>query len=518
MRTSRLILILLGGFFVACSGTQTVPQAEPEPTPSPVIARDALGESQLIARQTTSSMVTVRVVFDAGSAEDLPWQEGATALTADLMVEGGAGDLSYAQITETLFPMAATISARTTRDQTVFLGRVHRDHLDDFYAIFRSVLLEPRLNQTDFERLRTRAQNAVALELRGNNDEELGKETLQAMIYQDHPYGHPAAGGVSAIGALSLDNVVAQRLRVFCGARAAIGVQGGYPDGFAEQVHADVASLDWPECVGRRVLPTPELDGPRIWIVEKPDVGAVAVSMGMPVDIVRGDPDYPALVFALAYFGQHRTFTGRLMNEMRGERGLNYGDYAYIEHFDQDGWSAMPAPNSARRQQYFSIWIRPVNVDQAHFAIRMAVKELFEFVENGLSQEDFERILPYVQGYYALFLQTDSRQLGFAVDDAFYGQEQAWLEMLQSRWSTLTVDEINAAIQRHVDPSNLQIAIVHPDAAGFADLLASEAPSPIEYAAEPPPEVLEEDVAIIPYRIGIERSRMTPVLLEDIFE
>jgi len=515
MKSTKLLfsLSLLAMVLAACSGAQTVT----ETAPTVEIEREPLGESQLIARQTGSAMVTIRVVFDAGSAEDLPGQEGATALAADLMVEGGAGDLSYAQITERLFPMAANVGAQTSRDQTVFVGRVHRDHLDDFYAIFRSVLLEPRLGQVDFDRLRTRAQNSVQLELRGNNDEELGKETLQAMIYQGHPYGHPASGTVSALEVMTLDDVLAQRQRVFCGGRATIGVQGGYPDGFAAQVRADVDSLSFTECAGRRILPEPELDGPRVWLVEKPDVGAVAVSMGMPVDIVRGDPDYPALVFALAYFGQHRTFTGRLMNEMRGERGLNYGDYAYIEHFDQDGWSAMPAPNSARRQQYFSIWIRPVNVDQAHFAIRMAVKELREFVENGLSQEDFDRILPYVQGYYALFLQTESRQLGFAVDDAFYGHEAAWLDMLLTQWSQLTGEDLNEAISRHVDPTNLQIAVVHPNALSFADQLASEAPSPIEYAAEPPEEVLEEDLAIVPYRVGIDRTRMTPINLDDIF-
>ena len=37
------------------------------------------------------------------------------------------------------------------------------------------------------------------------------------------------------------------------------------------------------------------------------------------------------------------------MNHLRGDRGLNYGDYAYIENFIQDGWSTFPLPNIARR-------------------------------------------------------------------------------------------------------------------------------------------------------------------------
>ena len=53
-----------------------------------------------------------------------------------------------------------------------------------------------------------------------------------------------------------------------------------------------------------------------------------------------------------SYFGEHRTFSGLLMNKMRGDRGLNYGDYAYIESFIQDGGSRFPVPNIPRRQQF----------------------------------------------------------------------------------------------------------------------------------------------------------------------
>ena len=482
------------------------------------LEREPLGDVELLAERTSSALVTIRVAFDAGSAEDLPGQEGVTALAADLMVEGGAGELSYAEVTERLFPMAGELSAYTSRDQTVFSGRVHRDHLEDFYRLFRSALFEPQLTQSDFERLRSRARSGIELELRGNNDEQLGKEALQAMLYEGHPYAHPPTGTISALEALTVEDVAAQRGRVFCGGRAIVGVMGGYPEGFAERVRDDIVTLTGPECVGRRVLAEPTLAGPRVWLVEKEDATAVAVSMGMPINVVRGDEDYPALVLAAAYLGQHRTFAGRLMNEMRGERGLNYGDYAYIEHFDQDSWSAMPRPNVARRQQYVSIWIRPVRVEQAHFAIRMAVKELHEFAENGLSREDFERIRGYVQGYYALYLQTESRQLGYAIDDSYYGQDQSWSEMLQTRWAELTVDEVNEAIRRHVDPTNLQIAIVHPEGAAFADELAAGTPSPIEYAADAPTEVLEEDRTIVPYPVGIARERMKVVPVEQLWD
>src|SRR5690606_5674769 len=161
---------------------------------------------------------------------------------------------------------------------------------------------------------------------------------------------------------------------------------------------------------------------------------AVAISMGMPIDIHRGHVDYPAVLLATALLGQHRQFVGRLMREMREERGLNYGDYAYAEHFEQEGWGRFPMANTARRQQYFSPGIRPVRPDQAHFAGRMAVRELRRFVERGLTQEELDRIRTFAMRYYALYLQTESRRLGFAIDDRFYGLDEPYLQRLRSAW------------------------------------------------------------------------------------
>ena len=482
------------------------------------LAREPLGETQLVARPSSSNVVTIRIVFDAGSAEDTPGREGVTRLTAKLMAEGGTADLTYAELTERLFPMAGEIDVSVDREQTTFIGRVARDELEPFYAIFHDVLARPRMAAEDFERLRAQARSSLTLELRGNDDEELGKETLEAMLFEGHPYGHPELGTESGLVALRVDDLRAHRTRVFCGARATVGVTGGFPAGFDERLREDVAALAFPTCVGRRVLDPPHVEtSPRIWLVDKPDASSVAISIGAHVDVTRDDPDYPALVIAAAYLGQHRQFVGQLMQKMRGDRGLNYGDYAYAEHFVQDGWSRFPEPNIARRAQDFSIWIRPVEPEKAHFALRMAVRELREFVERGISEADFERVRTFANGYYALYLQTESRRLGFAIDDVFYGSSASYLERLRGAWQSLDAAGVNAAIRRHIDPSAIEIAVVTPDAAGFRDRIVAETPSPIEYNTPPSEAIQAEDSEIVSYRLGIPAERITIVPVAEMF-
>lgn len=490
----------------------TVGTPHVELSPEPPAARTV----EIVASRTESPVISFRIVYDAGSGNDQ--HEGATALAARLMTDGAAGEWTYAQIQERLFPMAASVDYHVDREQTVFTARVHRDHLEDFYAILRAMLIAPQMTETDFARVLAQSVSELTQDLRGNDDEALGQETLQAMLYEGHAFGHPTLGTARSLSAMTLENVRAQRTALMCEANLHIGLAGSIPDGFGERLQADLLSVTCPAVSTLPRIAAPAAQERRVWLVDKPDAASTAVSMGIPLDVTRDDADYPALVLATAYFGQHRQFAGRLMQKMRGDRGLNYGDYAYTEHFEQDGWSRFPLPNLARHHQYFSIWLRPVLPQKAQFAIRMAVREFEDFIQHGMTEADFTRIRDFASQYYALFLQTESRRLGYTIDDHFYGMDQAWLERVRAAWQRMTVADVNAAIQRHLDASHLQIAVVTSHAAAFADALASDAPSPITYDTPPAESVLAEDRIIQAYPIHIARDHVRIVPVASIFE
>ena len=138
--------------------------------------------------------------------------------------------------------------------------------------------------------------------------------------------------------------------------------------------------------------------------------------------MTRRDDEFYALALANSYLGEHRTFNGKLMQDLRGKRGLNYGDYSYIEDFIQEGGSTFPVPNNPRRQQDFSIWIRPVPTDKAVFALREALWELDRLLKDGMSREDFETTRSFLLNYSKLWVQPSSRRLGYAIDGEFYGR------------------------------------------------------------------------------------------------
>ncbi len=339
----------------------------------PGAARAAGGDSDsLLLPSRSTPLVALRLVLRAGSQDDPRGKEGLAALTAAMVAEGGTKELAYDQVLEKFYPMAASLSGSCRKEVTVFSGEVHRDNLAAYQAIATAMLTRPRFDPEDFERLRNEAIDYVSKSLRGNNDEELGKWTLQVALYKGHPYGHVDRGTVQALKAITLDDVKAFHRAHYHRGNLRVGLAGGADKGALARIETDVASLPAPQ-VDPPDLPRPEAPrGLDVTIVEKP-ADATAISVGFPINITRSDDDFYALAVANSYLGEHRTFNGRLMQDLRSRRGLNYGDYSYIEDFIQEGMTRFPVPNNPRRQQAFTIWLRPVPRDKAVFALRGAL-------------------------------------------------------------------------------------------------------------------------------------------------
>jgi zinc protease len=460
----------------------------------------------------------MRFVFAIGSVDDPAGKEGLAALTGALLAEGGTRTLSYEQLLDALYPMAAGIGVHVDREVTVVAGTVHRDHLDRYYELIREVVLEPRFDAKDFERLKADQHNNLVSGLRAVDDEGFGMESLTSILYAGHPYGRPVEGTVHGIHGLDREDAAAFHATRFTRNDLTLGLAGCLPDGFVERVAGDLRAL--PEAGATRdALPAPaRSDGFDVLVVTKP-ARAWAISLGHPLAVTRADDDFFPLFLANSYFGEHRTFNGALMTKMRSDRGLNYGNYSYVENFAQDGASTFALPNVPRRQQAFTIWIRPVAAEHAHFAIRLAVRELRRLVRDGLTQDAFEETRAFLLNYSKLWTQTPSRRLGFAMDGAFYGGKSL-VDELADRLPRMTVDDVNRAIGLHLRPESLRIAVI-ADPAGaesFVDALASNSPSPIVYATTTKPEVLAEDLEIAVEALPIERSRCRIVPAAVMFE
>ena len=481
----------------------------------PMPARSAEHDATTYLPSASSPLVAVRFLFRVGSQDDPPGKEGLAALTAAMVAEGGTKELAYDEILKRFYPMAASLQGECRKEVTVFSGVVHRDNLAKYEKLATAMIATPRFASEDFNRLRSEALDFVSKTLRGNNDEELGKWALQVLLYKDHPYGHVDRGTVAGLKSITLDDVRAFHKKHYARGALRLGVAGGAERSFLERVESDLSSLP-ADAPAPAELPRPNAPrGLEITIVEKP-AESCAISIGFPLDVTRRDDDFYALAVANSYLGEHRTFNGKLMQDLRGKRGLNYGDYSYIEDFIQEGMSTFPVPNNPRRQQYFSIWIRPVPRDKAAFALRGALWELDRLLQSGLSEDDFEATRSFLLNYSKLWVQTLPRRLGYAMDGAFYGRKDL-VTGLADRLPKLTLPQVNGAVRRHLKAPGMKVVIVTKDAQSLRQTLESGQPTPVAYDTQgTPDDVLAEDKQIAAFPLKDVSVKIVPV--DEMFE
>ncbi len=139
--------------------------------------------------------------------------------------------------------MASGLAGVCHHEVTVFGGEVHRDNLAAYVPLATAMLTEPRFAPDDFERLRNEALDYLTKTLRGGNDEELGKATLQLALYKDHPYGHVARGTVDGLKSITLDDVKAFHQKHYNRKALQLGVAGGVDRLFVARLKQGLGKL-----------------------------------------------------------------------------------------------------------------------------------------------------------------------------------------------------------------------------------------------------------------------------------
>ncbi|MBN1417915.1 MAG: insulinase family protein [Planctomycetes bacterium] len=512
MNARRAIVLILTLIF-ALSGCAGGPrEAAPAMPGTP-----SLASAQVLVRVPEDPTLAFRITFAVGSQDDPPGKEGLAFLTAMAMAEGSTAEHSYAEVLEILYPMAAGYGVRVDRERTTFSGRVHRDNLDAYVPLLLDAILRPAFAADDFQRIKQRTIDGIEKSLRYSSDEELGKAVFHTAVFAGTPYGHIEEGTVAGLDAISLDDLRAFHRRRFTRETVTLGIGGGFDDGLVARLRTALAALP-PGRPDPVPPPAPApIEGRRLVIVEKPGP-ATAISFGFPISVLRGERDFYALWIANSWLGEHRQSASHLYQVLREARGMNYGDYSYIEYFPEGGGRDVPPPGVPRRKQLFEVWIRPVPNEQAHFALRAAVRELERLVADGLSQEEFEFTRRFLSKFCLHYAPTTAARLGYAIDDRFYGiPAPGHLARFRAMMADLTRDEVNAAIRKHLRPENMVIAMVSAEAKRLADAIAGETPSPISYATPKPPEILSEDREIATYPLRIPRDAIRIVPVDDVF-
>jgi len=270
--------------------------------------------------------------------------------------------------------------------------------------------------------------------------------------------------------------------------------------------------------------------GRHLLIITQPNAIATGLHLGFPIPLTRDSDDYWPMFVANVDLGTHRDDFGRLYREIREARGYNYGDYSYTEYQYGRPFFLFPPPTTPRTQQYFSIWIRPVGHQYTHFILKAMTAELDRFVKDGLTPEEVAEAKIKARTLYLNYAQSLSRQIGYRLDDMFYGmKDNGYLQQMLAKIDAVTPEQVNAAIKKYLQSDNLKYVIVTNE--GLAgkladDIAAGTGVTPKTLAeyhiSEPVPAekkaMLDQDEQWKAYPLNIPRANIEVVKAADMFE
>jgi len=509
---------------VTLSALDKVANFEQEVNLNAAVAKIELKKAQpstpkfsVLDKTNDSPLIDVNFLFYTGAAADPAGKKGLAALTARMLTQGGSETRTYKKIQEGLYPLAGQFSSQLDKEMMSFTGRVHKDNADQWYQLISDQLLNPGWREDDFKRLKKELIDGIESGLKSSNDEELGKEVLYSKLYQGHSYQHFNSGDLSDLAAITIEDLKAFYSAQLTQAKLHLGITGAMPSNLKTQLITDLASLPVGDEKRLIIDKAPVLKGHHATIVEK-SAQSTAVSFGFPIDTIRNDKDWAALWLVRSYFGEHRSSNSYLYKQIRQARGMNYGDYSYIEYFPRGMFKTKPDANLGRSSQIFQVWLRPLRSNNdAHFATRAAVYELDKLIADGMSEKNFQATRNYLTNYAPQLVASQDQQLGYALDSEFY-QTDEFVKYVRKQFAQLSLADVNRVIKENLQTDDIQYVFISADGEDMKKRLLSEQLSPLTYNSEKPAELLATDKIIESYKLTLAVKNIEVIAVDSVFK
>ncbi|MBS0608787.1 MAG: insulinase family protein, partial [Proteobacteria bacterium] len=395
--------------------------------------------------------VDVQVDFDAGARRDPAPQAGLAAAAALMsskgVTAGGASEpaLDENDLGEAWADLGASLEAGAERDGLVFSLRslTEPDLLDRAARLAARQLGQPSYAQAIWQRERARWD--AAIKEADTRPGTVATKAFTAAVYGSHPYGQRATA--QTLANIEVADLQAFHARYLQACRARVSIVGALNRGQAERlVQTLLSRLPAPPAADCAPLPAvPEVQ-PLAKAVEEdiPFASAQAhVLIGQP-GFVRRDPDFLALLVGNHILGGGG-FTSRLTQEVREKRGLSYSVYSDF------------SPGLNRGAFIVGLQTRP---DQAAQALRVAQDTLARYVADGPTEAELRAAKDNLVGGFALRIDSNRKLLANVANIAWNDLPLDYLEHWTERVNALTLAEVRAAMQRHLQPDRMATVVV----------------------------------------------------------
>jgi predicted Zn-dependent peptidase len=361
------------------------------------------------------------------------------------MVFKGTEKRSAHQIALSLEALGGSLDAYTSREHTVYQGRVLDEHLKEAADVIGDMVFRPALRKSDLT-----LERKVILEEIGmveDTPDDLVFELHNEALWGEHPYGYSILGTRETVNALGVPELRELHTRAYHPGHLIVVASGNVEhekllDVLSETGWADAAAGD-PEPLEQ--IPAVAL-APSTRHVDRE--GAQTHIVVGTTAIAHSDPRrFPMLLLSMLLGGG---MSSRLFQRVREELGLAYSVYTYQSFHVDAGMHGVYVATA------------PETAGDALDAIRT---ELQHVVEHGLPADEIAMGRQQLKGQVTLSLESVSSRMYRAASVELYGDPYRTLDETLALIDGISVEDVASVAREMFPPDRMTVVSLGPRAA-----------------------------------------------------
>jgi predicted Zn-dependent peptidase len=377
----------------------------------------------------------------AGSRLEPSEQSGVSHFIEHLIFKGSKRFSAW-DIARIFDDMGGEPNASTSKEHTLVNARFLDDDLDTAFEVISEMVARPTFADLDQER-------EVVLEevaMYEDSPPELIHDDLCEAVFGTHPLGRPIIGRTDTLARLDLPAVARYHGAHYVNPGFVVAASGHVDHDHLCELAGEHFRPE-PGAVVRR----PDLSSPparHVAHFTQKDTEQYHICLGGPGPR-RNDPDRYAVFVVDTILGG--SWSSRLFQEVRENRGLAYSVYSYTSLYSDAGLAAV----------YFGS--REEAVEEAMTVILSVLRDMQEAV----SDEAVRRARNHLKGQLVLSMESPGSRMHSLGRAVLMEMPVLTVDEVLARIEAVTTDDVMAAVRRYYDLGRWSTACIGPRAEPF---------------------------------------------------
>jgi len=409
----------------------------------PAIWRSELenGVAILGANNTETPTTAIQLNIEAGQRHEPLEKLGLAAITAAMLNESTT-ESSNEEISNRLQKLGSRVNFGASDTQTTMSVRSLSENLDETLQIAAEMMLQPKFDADDFERVRTQI-----LQLIEHNKKEAAvtaRRTYQLLLFgKENSFAHSDIGNEATVSSITLDDVKAFYAEHYSPRIADIIAVSDYSQ--AELLEKLSVLEDWqgPDVAKAELHEFPDLGKTKIYLVDKPGAAQSEVRIGKRS--LKYDATGEYYRAGLMNFVLGGAFNSRINLNLREDKAYTYGARSFFNgNKDFGTYTASGA----------------IRTDATADSIVQFENEIRGYAEGGISEDELLFTRRALGQSDARRYETPSQKLGFLSRILEYDLDEGFVDQQNRILESIGAKELNELAAKHLTMDEMIIVIV----------------------------------------------------------